>query len=93
MTSDLRNLATSLTTCSLHKLGEVCTQFQEKKSYTFYHAVLGATYIGHSSTRHAHNLMKSQLYTYLGSKDLWQRAQFWLFIKIGHCDAILLDLS
>ena len=25
------------------------------------------SYIGHSSTRHVHNLMKSQLYTYLGS--------------------------
>jgi len=30
--------------------------------------MLGATYIGHSSMRHVHNLMKSQLYTYLGSE-------------------------
>ena len=29
---------------------------------------LGAIYIGHSSMRYVHNLMKSQLYTYLGSK-------------------------
>ena len=30
---------------------------------------LGATYIGDSSTRHIHNLMKSQLYTYPVAKD------------------------
>ena len=30
--------------------------------------MLGVTYIGHSSMRHVHNLMKSQLYTYLGSE-------------------------
>ena len=30
--------------------------------------MLGAIYIGHSSMRHVHNLMKSQLYTYLGSE-------------------------
>ena len=50
----------------LHKLGEVCTQLQEKTAIHF--ATLGATYIGHSSTRRVHNLMKSQLYTYLSSE-------------------------
>jgi len=33
--------------------------------------MLGATHIVHSSTRHVHNLMKSQLYTYLREKDGW----------------------
>ena len=54
----------------LHKLGEVCTQFQEKNSHTFCYAwclVLGPIYILHSS-RHVHNLMKSQLYANLSSK-------------------------
>ena len=32
--------------------------------------MLGAIYIGHSSPGHVHNLMKSQLYTYLGRKDI-----------------------
>ena len=36
--------------------------------YTFYLAALGATCVGYSSTRHVHNLIKSQLYTYLASK-------------------------
>jgi len=57
----------------LHKSGEVCTQFQEKTAIHF--ATLGATYIGHSSTRHVHNSMKSQLYTYLGIvKNAWYSA-------------------
>ena len=47
----------------LHKSGKVCTQFQEKTAIHF--ATLGAI-DRYSSTRHAHNLMKSQLYTYLG---------------------------
>ena len=51
----------------LHKVGKVCTQFQEKNSYTFYLAMLGATYISHS-LRRVHNLMKSQLYAYLSSE-------------------------
>jgi len=66
-TSDLRGLPTSHTRYCLCKSGEVCTQFQEN-SYTFYLATLGAIYIGHSSMRHVHTLMKSQLYTYLGSE-------------------------
>ena len=33
----------------VHKSGEVCAQFQEKNSYTFYLATLGATYILHWS--------------------------------------------
>ena len=31
--------------------------------------MLGATYIGPSSMRHVHNLMKSQSYTHLGSEN------------------------
>ena len=50
----------------LHKLGEVCTQFQEKTAIHF--STLGAIYIVHSSMRHVHNLMKSHLYTYLSSE-------------------------
>ena len=30
--------------------------------------MLGVAYIGHSSMRHVRNLMKNQLYTYLGSE-------------------------
>ena len=41
---------------------------RKEDSYTFHLATLGATYIRHSSTRHVHNLMKSQLYTYLSSE-------------------------
>ena len=33
--------------------------------------MLGAIYIGDSSTRHIHNLMKTQLYTYPVAKDAW----------------------
>ena len=51
----------------LHKSSEVCTQFQEKIAIHF--ATLGAIYIGHTSMRHVHNLMKSQLYTYLSSEE------------------------
>ena len=54
--------------CSHHRLDKVCTQIPGKSSYPFYLATLGATYIHHSSTRHVHNLMKSQLYTYLCSE-------------------------
>ena len=66
------NLRPSWPPYQLHNMyrlrGEVCTQFQEKPAMHF--ATLGAIYIGHSSTRHVHNLMKSQLYTYLGiAKD------------------------
>ena len=38
------------------------------KKTAIHFAMLGAIYIGHSSMRHVHNLMKSQLYTYLGSE-------------------------
>jgi len=74
-TSNLRGLPTSLTTYT-------CTVFINraidlytipgKNSYTctFYLGTLGATCIGHNSTRHVHNLMKSQLYTYLGRRML-----------------------
>ena len=54
----------------LHKSGEVCTQFQEKTAIHF--ATLGAIY---SSTRHVHNLMKSQLYTYLSSEVVSARTR------------------
>jgi len=37
----------------------------EKTAIPF--VALGAIYISHSSTRHVHDFMKSQLYTYLGS--------------------------
>ena len=43
----------------LHKSDELCTQLQKKAAIHF--ATFGAIYIGHSSTRHIHNLMKSQL--------------------------------
>ena len=52
----------------LHKSDEVCTQFHEKNSHTFYLAMLGATYICHSSMRQAHNLMK--ILTSV-AKDAW----------------------
>ena len=41
---------------------------RKKNRYTIYLAMLGATYIGHSSMSHVHNLMKSPLFTYHGSE-------------------------
>ena len=58
-------LPTNLTNMHcLHRLGKVCTQFQEKTAMNTF-SMLSATYNSHSSTRHVHNLRKSQLYTYL----------------------------
>jgi len=72
----------------LHKSGGVCTQFQGKTNrYTFYIATLGATYIGHSSTRHVHNLMKSQLCTYLSSKG-----HLVLPLSVAEFDSILISI-
>ena len=39
-----------------------------REKTAIYFATLGAIYIGHSPTRHVHNLMKSQLQTYRGSE-------------------------
>ena len=51
-----------------HSSGEVCTQFQEKQLYIFL-AMLGVSYIGHSSMMHVYNLRKiSCALTYLVSK-------------------------
>ena len=52
----------------LHKSDKVCTQFQKKTTIDF--ATLGRTYIGHSSTRLIHNLMKSCALTSV-VKDAW----------------------
>ena len=64
---------------TLHALGFLgflpISQFQEINSYTFYLATLGATYTGHSSMRHVHNLMT---YT-LAANNAWYylyRAEF-----------------
>ena len=53
-----------------------------ENSCTFYLATLGAAYIGHSSTSPVHNLMKSQLYTYLGSGG-W--ADIYLYYIVIFC--------
>jgi len=65
----------------LHKSDEVCTQIQEKTAIHF--ATLGAIYIGHTSMRHVHNLMKSQLYTYLSSEGAWY-CLYWLQSSVGY---------
>ena len=55
-----------------YKTYETCLRFrlvgQSRKKIAIHFATLGGIYIGHSSTRHVHNLMKRQLYTYLSSE-------------------------
>ena len=66
-TSDLCGLPTSCTTCIVF-INRARSVHNSRTAIHF--AMLGAIYIGHSSTRHVHNLMKkkSQLYTYFGSE-------------------------
>ena len=58
-----------LSSCNIYclKIGGGLYTIPGKKT-AIHFAMLGAIYIGHSSMRHVHDLMKSQLYTYLGSE-------------------------
>ena len=60
---------TSCTTCIVF-INRAKSVHNSRKKTVIHFATLGAIYIyiGHSTMKHVHNLMKSQLYTYLGSE-------------------------